>query len=85
MLVLRENSCLLWQMLVNSEAYLHLYPGSGDGFLSEHHQHFAAMVNTFLDEPECEERTGIERSIAMLRQLRYCKISGLGTGVRGQY
>jgi len=44
-----------WQMLVNSDAYLHLYPDPGHGFLSEYHQHFAAMVNTFLDEPEREE------------------------------
>jgi pimeloyl-ACP methyl ester carboxylesterase len=55
MLVPPENSCLLWQMLVNSDAYLHLYPDSGHGVLSEYHQHFAAMVNTFLDEPEREE------------------------------
>jgi hypothetical protein len=42
-------------MLVNSDAYLHRYPDPGHGFLSEYHQHFAAMVNTFLDEPEREE------------------------------
>jgi hypothetical protein len=55
MLVPHENSYLLWQMLANSDAYLHLYPDSGHGFLNEYHQHFAGMVNAFLDEPERED------------------------------
>ena len=54
-LVPAENSYLLWQMLVNSEAHLHMYPDSGHGFLNEYHQHFAGLVNAFLDEPEREE------------------------------
>lgn len=55
MLVPAENSYLMWQMLVNSEAHLHMYPDSGHGFLNEYHQHFAGLVNAFLDEPERED------------------------------
>ena len=55
MLVPVENSYTLWQMLVNSDAHLHLYPDSGHGFLNEYHGHFSELVDTFLDKPERED------------------------------
>lgn len=47
-----ENSITLWRKLVNADAQLHLYPDSGHGFLDEYHDHFARLVNEFLDEPK---------------------------------
>jgi pimeloyl-ACP methyl ester carboxylesterase len=57
LLVPTENSITLWRKLVNADAHLHLYPDSGHGFLDEYHEHFARLVNEFLDEPKAwEER-----------------------------
>ena len=47
-----ENSITLWRKLVNADVTLHLYPDSGHGFLNEYHEHFARLVNEFLDEPK---------------------------------
>jgi pimeloyl-ACP methyl ester carboxylesterase len=51
-LVPTENSITLWRKLVNADAQLHLYPDSGHGFLDEYHEHFARLINEFLDEPK---------------------------------
>ena len=58
LLVPTENSITLWRKLVNADAHLHLYPDSGHGFLDEYHEHFARLVNEFLDEPKAwDERS----------------------------
>lgn len=45
-----ENSILMWKMLQQAKAQLHLYPDSGHGFLFQYAHHFAVTVNTFLDQ-----------------------------------
>jgi hypothetical protein len=72
MLVPHENSYMLWQMLVNSDAYLHLYPDSGHGFLNEYHQHLARMVNAFLDEPEREDENWGRESYCHVEAALWC-------------
>lgn len=47
MLLPTENSYLMYRMLPN--AYLHLYPDSGHGFLYQYADHFSFLVNLFLD------------------------------------
>lgn len=47
-----ENSILMWQKLQHANAQLHLYPDSGHGFLYQYAAHFAATVNTFLDQDQ---------------------------------
>nr|CAD70723.1 conserved hypothetical protein [Neurospora crassa] len=42
-----ENSYLMYKTLPN--AYLHLYPDSGHGFLYQYADHFSSLVNLFLD------------------------------------
>ncbi len=45
-----ESSILMWKMLKHANAQLHLYPDSGHGFLYQFADHFAATVNSFLDQ-----------------------------------
>lgn len=42
-----ENSYLMYRTLPN--AYLHLYPDSGHGFLYQYADHFSFLINLFLD------------------------------------
>lgn len=49
-LVPTHNSYVLWKKLINSDASLHLYPDSGHGFLDDYNEHFAGLVNSFLDD-----------------------------------
>ncbi|KAL0465934.1 Alpha/Beta hydrolase protein [Neurospora intermedia] len=42
-----ENSYLMYKTLPN--AYLHLYPDSGHGFLYQCADHFSSLINLFLD------------------------------------
>ncbi|CAG9995691.1 unnamed protein product [Clonostachys byssicola] len=46
-----ENSILMWNMLKDEGAQLHLYPDSGHAFLYQYATQFARTVNDFLDEP----------------------------------
>ncbi|KAK5991753.1 hypothetical protein PT974_07787 [Cladobotryum mycophilum] len=44
-----NNSWLLFKKLTNADAHLHLYPGTGHGFLYEYADQFSKLINTFLD------------------------------------
>ncbi|KAH7153325.1 Alpha/Beta hydrolase protein [Dactylonectria macrodidyma] len=44
-----ENSYLMWKMLKNANAQLHLFPNCGHGFLFQYGEEFAKMINDFLD------------------------------------
>jgi pimeloyl-ACP methyl ester carboxylesterase len=43
-------------MLKHADAQLHLYPDSGHAFLYQYADHFANLVNAFLDQPQTPER-----------------------------
>lgn len=43
-----QNSVLMWQMLRNLNAQLHLFPDSGHGFLFQYATEFAGVINNFL-------------------------------------
>lgn len=49
MLLPSENSYLMWKMLKNANAQLHLFPNCGHGFLFQYGEEFAKMINDFLD------------------------------------
>jgi pimeloyl-ACP methyl ester carboxylesterase len=46
----------MWRMLKHADAQLHLYPDSGHAFLYQYADHFASLVNAFLDQPHTTER-----------------------------
>jgi pimeloyl-ACP methyl ester carboxylesterase len=50
-----ENSILMWEMLRNQGARLHLFADAGHGFLYQYAEEFAGVINNFLGSVATKE------------------------------